>query len=124
MQPKRHVVVIGGGTGNFVLLTGLKKLPNIRITAIVPSTDSGGSTGRLRDQFGFLPVGDVRQCLAALAPTDEKQQLLRQLFTYRLDRGEPGLRGHNLGNLFLTALRDIYEDDLVAIRKAQEILNI
>ena len=119
----KKIVVIGGGTGSYVVLSGLKKLKNITLTTIVSSMDSGGSTGRLRDEFGYLPTGDVRQCLVALA--DEKSQgLLRELFLYRFDKGEAGLKGHNLGNLFLTAMRDITGDELEAIRKTQEMFNI
>lgn len=119
----RKIVTIGGGTGNFVVLSGLKKLDNVEITAIVPATDSGGSTGRLRDEFGYLPPGDIRQCLVALAEDREEQHLLRELFSYRFDKGESGLKGHNFGNLFLTVLTDILGDDLSAITAAEKILN-
>lgn len=120
----KNIVVIGGGTGSFVVLSGLKKIKNVNLTAIVPSTDDGGSTGRLKDEFGQLPVGDVRQCLVALAENEEEQYLLRQLFNYRFDKGESGLKGHNFGNLLLTALTEIYENELSAIKKAQKLLNI
>ena len=62
----KRVVVIGGGTGNFVVLRGLKKYP-LELTAIVSMADDGGSTGILRDELGVLPPGDVRQCLVALS---------------------------------------------------------
>ena len=79
----KKVVVIGGGTGTFTVLRGIKYLPNIEITAIVTSADSGGSTGVLRDEFGNLPVGDFRQCIVALAnEDDEDNNLLRNLFQY------------------------------------------
>lgn len=120
----KNIVVIGGGTGSFTVLSGLKKLKDVHLTAIVPSTDSGGSTGRLRDEFGHLPTGDIRQCLVALAEDDEEQYLLRKLFAYRFDKGEVGLKGHNFGNLFLTALNDILGNELEAIRTAQKLLNI
>jgi len=120
----KNIVVIGGGTGSFVLLTGLKKLPDVNLTAIVPCTDSGGSTGRLKDEFGFLPIGDARQCLVALA-TDEKESLmLRELFNYRFEKGEEGLKGHSLGNLLLTALTDILGSELEAIAYTQKLMNI
>src|SRR5438552_2391752 len=77
-----------------------------RITAVVAMTDSGGSSGRLRDEFGHLPPGDLRQCLLALSPDDHASMLLRQLFNYRFDKGS-GLDGHSFGNLFLTALTEI-----------------
>jgi uncharacterized cofD-like protein len=120
----KNIVVIGGGTGSFTVLSGLKRLPEVNLTAIVPSTDSGGSTGRLRDEFGKLPIGDVRQCLVALAENDEEQHLLRQLFAYRFDKGENGLKGHNFGNLLLTALSEILGSDVEAIKTAQKLLNI
>jgi len=65
METKR-VVVIGGGTGTFTVLSGLKKYP-LDLTAIVTISDSGGSTGKLKDEFGYLPVGDSRMALVALA---------------------------------------------------------
>ncbi|MBN2052365.1 YvcK family protein [Candidatus Woesearchaeota archaeon] len=115
----QKIVVIGGGTGSYTILRGLKN-HNIELTAIVSMMDSGGSTGRLRDEFGFLPQGDVRRCLLALSPDTG---MLRKLFEYRFSRGV-GLNGHNLGNLFLTALRDITGREEEAIREAAKILNI
>lgn len=121
---KKNIVVIGGGTGSYTVLTGLKEIQNVNITAIVASTDSGGSTGRLRDEFGRLPVGDLRQCLIALAENSEEQKLLRELFAYRFDKGGIGLEGHNFGNLFMTALRDIVDDELKAIEYIEKLFNI
>jgi len=72
------IVTIGGGTGTFTLLSGLKKHP-VELTAIVTMADSGGSTGRLRDEFGYLPVGDVRMALAALSDANGRN-ILRELF--------------------------------------------
>lgn len=120
----KNIVVIGGGTGSFVTLSGLKTLPDINLTAIVPATDSGGSTGRVCDEFGVLPVGDVRQCLIALAENQEESFLLRQLFSYRFEKGEEGLRGHNLGNLLLTALTEILGGELQAIGSIEKLMNI
>ena len=117
-RPKK-VVVIGGGTGSFVLLTGLKEYP-WELTAIVPVTDDGGSTGRLRDEFGFLPVGDMRQCLAALAPENGQ---LRKLLLYRFDKGR-GLKGHNLGNLLLTAMEDLTGSEPEAVVAAAKIFRL
>lgn len=79
---KQSVVVVGGGTGTHTVLRGLKKYSDqINITAIVSMADSGGSTGRLRDEFGHLPVGDVRMALTALAAeVDDHDELLRELF--------------------------------------------
>ena len=115
----KKAVVIGGGTGSFVLLTGLKQYP-VELTAIVPVTDDGGSTGRLRDEFGFLPVGDMRQCLAALAPNNG---LLRKLLLYRFTKGK-GLVGHNLGNLLLTALEDLAGSELEAVVEAAKLFRL
>ncbi|MCA9356820.1 YvcK family protein [Candidatus Nomurabacteria bacterium] len=122
---KQRVVVIGGGTGTYNLLSGLKKFQKeIDISAVVTMADSGGSTGRLRDEFGFLPVGDVRRALVALAGDDsEHQELLRELFLYRFDKGE-GLCGHNFGNLLLVALTDILGSEEVAIKAAARVLRV
>ena len=124
MALKRNlkVVTIGGGTGTFTLLTGLKKYTN-SLTAVVSMADSGGSTGRLRDEFGILPPGDVRRALIALSSAPE-QLLLRQLFEYRFEKGN-GLSGHSFGNLFLTALNGIFGGDQVkAIKEAGKLLDI
>jgi uncharacterized cofD-like protein len=115
----KKVVAIGGGTGNFVVLSGLKKYP-LDLTAIVSVADSGGSTGRLRTEFGFLPVGDMRQCLAALAKEDS---LIKKILLYRFAKGR-GLKGHNLGNLILTALTDLTQSEPKAVEKAAEIFNL
>ncbi len=122
---RQRVVIIGGGTGTYTLLRGLKKYHQVMdIAAIVTMADSGGSTGRLRDEFGYLPVGDVRQALAALAPDiDDREDVLRNLFLYRFDRGE-GLSGHNFGNLFLTALTDMLGSEVAAIETAGRLLRI
>ena len=79
---QKKVVALGGGTGTPAVLAGLKNNSQIDLTAIVVVTDSGGSTGRLRDEFGFLPVGDVRQCITALAD-DNLAEEIRQLLLYR-----------------------------------------
>jgi len=94
----KKVVVVGGGTGTFVVLSGIKKY-DFDISAVVSTMDSGGSTGRLRDQYGVVPPGDLRQCLVALSQASE---LWRKLFLYRFDKGD--FKGHNFGNIFLTAL--------------------
>jgi uncharacterized cofD-like protein len=116
------VVVIGGGTGTHTILSGLKKYP-FDLTSVVTVADSGGSTGRLRDEFGDLPVGDFRMALAALAP-DEEAEVLRKLFLYRFDKGEKGLKGHNFGNLLLVALGDILGSYEKAIQYASLILRV
>jgi len=124
------VVAIGGGTGLSTVLRGLKHHVNEatrparfhpvirRLTAVVTVTDEGGSSGRLRRDFRILPPGDIRNCLVALA---EDEQLLTQLFQYRFSSGH-GLRGHNLGNLFLTALTHLTHDFAKAVRLSSEVL--
>lgn len=121
---KKKIVVIGGGTGNFVVLSGLKKYyKEIDITAIVDMTDSGGSNKKLIDEFGLLPTSDIKQCLVALSPETEELSTLRQLFNYRFINGE-GIKGHHFGNLFMAALSDILGSQKAAIEKTQEILKI
>jgi uncharacterized cofD-like protein len=114
----KSIVTIGGGTGQFTLLSGLKKYP-VNLTAVVSMADDGGSTGVLRDELGVLPPGDVRQCLTALSESDH---LLRELFNYRFDRG--GVAGHNFGNLFLSALEKITGSFEEAVRVASLVLAI
>lgn len=122
---KKKVVVVGGGTGTHTVLRGLRQYTDqLELAAVVSMADSGGSTGRLRDEFGYLPVGDVRNALTALAAEgDAHDTLLRQLFEYRFDRGE-GLSGHNFGNLLLTALTDILGSEAAAIAAAGQILRV
>ena len=119
----KNIVVIGGGTGTFTVLSGLKKFEDLNLTAIVSGADSGGSTGRLRDEFGYLPMGDFRMALVALADTNGDSDILRELFLYRFEKGS-GLRGHNFGNLFLTALTDILDSEDKAFEYASKTLRI
>lgn len=100
----KKITVLGGGTGTYVVLTGLRKYP-LDLGVIVTMMDSGGSTGRLRDQLGVLPPGDLRQCLVALS---EAPLLWRKLFLYRFEKGD--LKGHNFGNIFLSALEKVSEN--------------
>jgi uncharacterized cofD-like protein len=111
------IVVIGGGTGSFVVLSGLKHFA-YNITALVSMVDDGGSTGQLRDELGVLPPGDVRQCLVALSDYPK----LRDLFNYRFDEG--ALKGHAFGNLFLTALEKMNGSFVEAVEEASRILAI
>jgi len=112
---------MGGGTGIYPVVSALKNLP-VKITTVIAVSDSGGSTGRIRDEFGFPPVGDLRQSLAALADA-RSQQWIQKLLLYRFEKGD-GLRGHNLGNLILTALQDMTGSTTDALRKAQNIFRI
>jgi uncharacterized cofD-like protein len=117
----KKVVVIGGGSGIFNVLKGLKNYP-VEITSIVTTFDNGGSTGILRDEFGTLPQGDIRRSLIALAP-DTGDSILRDIFNFRFPK-ESSLNGHSFGNLFLQALTTISGSEVGAIKKAAEILNI
>jgi uncharacterized cofD-like protein len=113
------IVVIGGGTGLSTLLRGLKHY-SANITAIVTVADDGGSSGRLRREFGVLPPGDIRNCLAALA---DEEKLLTELFQYRFQVGD-GLTGHSFGNLFLTAMSEITGDLERAVAASSKVLAI
>jgi len=113
------IVVIGGGTGLSTLLRGLK-VYSANITAIVTVADDGGSSGRLRQEFGVLPPGDIRNCLTALA---DQEKLLTELFQYRFKAGS-GLVGHSFGNLFLTAMSEITGDLERAITASSQVLAV
>lgn len=119
---KKKVVVVGGGTGSAVALSGLKTYKDIDLSAVVVVSDNGGSTGRLRDEFGFLPVGDLRQCIAALA-SGENEREVRQLLLYRFDQNS-SLQGHNLGNLILTSLESMTGSASRAVAVASKIFRI
>lgn len=117
-QKRKKIVVMGGGTGTFTVLSGLKNYP-VDLTAIVAMADDGGSTGVLRDELGVLPPGDVRQCLVALSSSDE---LMRTLMSYRFSEGT--FRGHSVGNLLLSALEKITGSFDEAVEKASEVLRV
>ncbi|MCL4364267.1 YvcK family protein [Patescibacteria group bacterium] len=112
----KKITVIGGGTGTFVVLSGLKDRP-LDLSVVVSMMDSGGSTGKLRDQLGVLPPGDLRQCLVALS---DAPLLWRKLFLYRFESGD--LKGHNFGNLFLAALEKVSDSYNQAIETASYVL--
>ena len=113
------IVAVGGGTGLSMLLKGIKKITN-NITAVVTVGDDGGSSGRLREEMGVLPPGDIRNCIAALA---DDEDLVTKLFQYRFKSGE-GLEGHSFGNLFLTALCSITGDMVRAVKESSNVLSI
>jgi uncharacterized cofD-like protein len=122
MAEKKKVVVMGGGTGTFVVLSGLKHYP-VDLTAIVTMADTGGSARFERDLFGLLPNSDVRKALIGLAEVNGRSGgLLRELFSYRFDRGE--LAGMTFGNVFLVALTQVLGSQEEAIERAGEILRI
>jgi uncharacterized cofD-like protein len=117
-ERNKKVVVIGGGTGTFTVLSGLKRYP-VDLTAVVTMADDGGSTGRLRDEFGVLPPGDLRQCLVALSEAD---LVMRKLFNYRFTKGD--LSGHNFGNIFISTLEQVTGSLDKSLDVAGKILNI
>lgn len=120
-KPK-NIVVIGGGTGTFVVLRGLKHTPH-HLSAIVSMADSGGSNKRIRDEFGLLPTSDIRQCLVALSKENGGAGVLRKLFMYRFEKGK-GISGMTFGNLFMAALSDILGSQEEAIRQTGNVLRI
>lgn len=115
---QKKIVTIGGGTGSYTVLSGLKKY-DVNITAVVSMADDGGSTGRLRDELGVLPPGDVRQCLVALS---KQTKALRDLFNYRFESGQ--LKGHSMGNIFLSAAEKMEGDFSEGLKTVGKILNI
>ena len=112
-------VVIGGGSGSFNILSGLRSRPDVELSSIVTMMDSGGDSGELRDAFGVLPPGDLRRCLVALS---EESDLLRDLFSFRFE--EPPLAGRNFGNLFILALTRALGSERDAISAIGKILKI
>ena len=113
------IVAVGGGTGLSMLLRGIKNITN-NVTAVVTVGDDGGSSGRLREEMGVLPPGDIRNCIAALA---DDEDFVTKLFQYRFKTGE-GLEGHSFGNLFLTALCSITGDMVRAVKESSNVLSI
>ena len=113
------IVAIGGGTGLSTLLRGLKEYTS-NIAAIVTVADDGGSSGRLRQEFGVLPPGDFRQCIAALA---EDEALTTALFQYRFSEGE-SLKGHAFGNLFIVAMAGVTGNFETALLESGRVLAI
>jgi len=113
------IVAIGGGTGLSTILRGLKEY-TLNISAIVAVADEGGSSGRLRQEFGILPPGDIRNCLVALAEADK---LMQDLFQYRFKEGD-GIKGHSFGNLFITAMTQITGSFKDAVEESSRVLAI
>jgi len=114
-----NIVTIGGGHGLSTLLRGLKAHTR-NLTAVVTVADDGGSSGKLRESFGILPPGDIRNCLAALS---NDETMLTQLFQYRFS-GSPDLEGHSFGNLFITALADITGSFESAVVESGRVLSV
>jgi len=121
MANKRKVVIIGGGTGTTAVLLGLKKYKDLCISVIVSMTDDGGSNAVVRDEFGLLPLSDLRKSIIALSKTENG--VLRDVFTYRFEEGE-GLRGHTLGNLIMMGLSRMYGTEQDAIDAASKLFAV
>ena len=120
LKSKKKIVVIGGGTGVFTVLSGLKRYFD-NLTAVVTMADDGGSTGILREEFGILPPGDIRRALIALSNSDNR--VLSALFNYRFQEGS-GLSGHSFGNLMIAALERITGSFEQAVLEASKILSV
>lgn len=114
----KRIVVLGGGTGSFTVLRGLKR-HEVELSAVVSMADDGGSTGILRDELGVLPPGDVRQCLVALS---DSSRLMRSLMNYRFEDG--ALKGHSFGNLFLCAMEKVTGSFEKAVEEVGKVLKI
>ena len=114
-----RIAVIGGGTGLSTVLRGLKSYTS-NLSAIVTVTDDGGSSGRLRQELGVLPPGDIRNCLVALA---DSESMMTDLFQYRFHDGN-GLAGHSFGNLFIAAMCGIAGNFDEAIKESSRVLAI
>ena len=119
LEKRYNIVAIGGGHGLSTLLHGLKEYTS-NITAIVTVADDGGSSGRLREELGMLPPGDIRNCIVALA---DSELLMGRLFQFRFEEGT-GLKGHNFGNLFITAMCRLTGDFEKAVKESSKILSI
>lgn len=115
----KNIVTVGGGTGSYVVLSGLKNIEWIKITALVSMADDGGSTGVLRDELGVLPPGDIRQCLVSLS---EHSDIVRKLMGYRFSKGT--FSGHSFGNIFLASLEKVTGDFVKGVEVASEILKV
>ena len=113
------VTVIGGGHGLSVLLRGIKTSTN-NVSAVVTVADDGGSSGRLREELGIIPPGDLRNCLVALADTEP---LMEKLFQYRFE-GNSALAGHSFGNLFIAAMNEVTGDMETALKESSKVLAV
>lgn len=117
-----NITIIGGGTGSSAVLNGLKKYPDLNLNVIVNMTDDGGSNAVIRDEFGLLPLSDLRKSIISLSelPNNDK---LRELFSYRFAEGE-GLKGHTLGNLMMIAANSIIGTEKESLQYMCEIFRV
>lgn len=116
-----NIVVVGGGTGTSVILNGLKRYRSLDISVVVNMTDDGGSNAVVRDEFGVLPLSDLRKSLIALAD-ENYNDILRQLFVYRFPEGN-SLKGHTLGNLLMLGLVDITGSEIQTVKLLEELFH-
>lgn len=117
-----NIVVIGGGTGSTVVLEGLKKFKELNLSVIVGMMDDGGSNAAVRDEFGLLPLSDVRKSILALSDNNSNE-VLRKLFTYRFSDTN-SMQGHTLGNLLMIAMTDILGSELEAIEMFKNMFSV
>jgi uncharacterized cofD-like protein len=117
---EKNIVTIGGGSGQFIFLSGLRDIENIEVTAIVSMVDSGGSTGRLRDELGILPPGDILKCILALSPY---QNACRSILLKRFQK-DRRLAGHSAGNMLLTMLSRYTGNFPAGVTALAEILDV
>src|SRR6056297_1588175 len=113
-----NITTIGGGSGQYILLSGLRDISDLDVTAVVSMVDSGGSTGRLRDEFGVLPPGDILKCALALSPFRESARSLLQKRFQNNDK----LADHSVGNMLLTMLSQYCNDFAEGVRALGEVL--
>ena len=113
------ITVVGGGHGLSVLLRGIKQATS-NVTAVVTVADDGGSSGRLREELGMIPPGDLRNCLVALADTEP---LMEKLFQHRFE-GDSQLSGHSFGNLFIAAMAQVTGDVETALKESSKVLAV
>ncbi len=117
-----NIVVIGGGTGSTVVLEGIKKFKELNISVIVGMMDDGGSNAVVRDEFGLLPLSDVRKSILALADS-QSNEVLRKLFTYRFSEGN-SIKGHTVGNLLMVSMTEILGSEEEAIEMFKNIFSV
>lgn len=117
-----NIVVIGGGTGSTVVLKGIKKFKELKLSVIVGMMDDGGSNAVVRDEFGLLPLSDVRKSILALADS-QSNEVLRELFTYRFSEGN-AIKGHTVGNLLMVSMTEILGSEVEAIEMFKNIFSV
>ncbi len=116
----KKIVTIGGGSGQYILLSGLRDVPDFDISAVVSMVDSGGSTGRLRDELGVLPPGDILKCVLALSPFRESaREILQKRF-----KNNNKLAEHSVGNMLLTMLSQYCNDFSEGVRALGDVLEV